>query len=126
MRLLKKLAVNAASLKLKVTEGDVAESGRLVGERVGLVEELREFADAKVSFGSSDIEGELNAIFMKMRNDISDSISEINMKLGLLSKQLERTREAKGIAVYAAARHSARRTSVGSEPDKFQGGRHGH
>lgn len=148
MKLFRDLSANAADIKKKVEEGNIPESGRLIGARVALVEALRELADAKVLILNSDIRSELNALFMRMQRDISDSVGGINARLSELLKGLAKTREAKGIAAYAAMSvpalsggdpdraesHPAvydgsekrNRSSMVNERDRIHGGRHGN
>jgi len=106
---IQKLAENAVRIKQSVISGSFKESSKLVGERVALVEMLRQFRDAKVSFPNSDIKDELDSVIRNMKNDILDAIGTINARLLALSNELAKVSGAKKIAAY-----------------KIQGGRHGH
>jgi len=106
---IRKLAENAAKIKQNVTDGNLKESAKLIGERIALVEALRQFRDAKVSFGSSDIIDEMDSMIKNMKNDVSDAIGTISARLLTLSNELAKLRGARKIAAY-----------------KIQGGRHGY
>ena len=103
------LAENAARIKASVKEGNLQESTKLVGDRVALVEALRELKDAKVSFVNSDKKDEMFLLMKNMENDISEAIGSINTNVSALLKELAKMRDAKSIAAY-----------------KIQGGRRGY
>ncbi len=100
--LIRLLSVNSEEIKKKIIEGDINASSILIGKRVEIVESLREFADAKVSFTNSDIRSELETTMAKIGKDVSESVGMINARLAGLLKELAKTRGAKGIATYAA------------------------
>ncbi|MCL4538662.1 MAG: hypothetical protein M1469_09495 [Bacteroidetes bacterium] len=109
MEILKGLSANAARIKAGVAEGNLGESVRLTGERVALIEALRELRDAKVSLASSDIKDEMNLVVKNIENDTLEAIGGINAKLSSLLKELAKVKGARDIAAY-----------------KIQGGRYGY
>ena len=114
-RTVQKLAENATKIKQSIIDGNLKESSKLIGDRVALVETLRQFRDAciagraKVSFASSDIKDELDSMVRNMKNNVSDAISVINARLLTLSHELAKVSGARKIVAY-----------------KIQGGRHGY
>ena len=105
----RKLAGNAKEIKLNVAQGNLDICSRLVGDRVALVETLREFCDAKVSLANSDNKDEMALMIGNMKNDVSDAIGSINARLLKLSRDLAHVGSARKIAAY-----------------KIHGGRHGY
>lgn len=99
-KILRDLAGNAAQIKQKVMGDNLKESAKLTGERVALVEALRELLGAKVSLASSDNQEEMSLLVINMRKNVSAAISSINAKLSALSSELSKTRGAKRIAAY--------------------------
>ncbi|HQT90538.1 MAG TPA: hypothetical protein PL001_00740, partial [Candidatus Kryptobacter bacterium] len=57
--IIRDLAKNASLIREKVKEGKLEESMRLTGQRVALIEALRELKDAKVSLANSDVKDEM-------------------------------------------------------------------
>ncbi len=109
MKILEGLLDNAAQLKAKISEGDLAQSASLVGKRVALIEALRELRDAKVSIENSDIKSEMSLVVNNIQRDVYEAIGGINARLSSLLSELAKVRSAKGIAAY-----------------KIQGGRYGY
>ncbi len=106
---IRNLASNAAQIKAGIKEGNLQDSAKLVGDRVALVEALRELWDAKVSFANSDIKNEMSSLVQNMENDVSEAIGNISTNTSALLKELAKMRGAKNIAAY-----------------KIQGDRHGY
>jgi hypothetical protein len=107
--IIRNLARNAAEIKRAVSDDNLDESARLVGERTGLIEELRALKDVKVSAATSDIKGEMNLLMIDVQNDVSEAMKTIREKSLELLTGLANMRSAKKIAAY-----------------KIQGGRYGY
>ena len=107
--ILRALAENAAHIKEKVLEDDLNGSAKLVGERVALVETLRQLAEAKVSIPVSDSKEEMSLLMKSVQKNVYEAVGTINARLSALSNELAKTRGAKRIAAY-----------------NVQGGRHGY
>jgi hypothetical protein len=107
--IIRNLARNAAEIKKAVSDDNLDESARLVGERTGLIEELRALKDVKVSAATSDIKGEMNLLMIDVQNDVSEAMKTIREKSLELLTGLANMRSAKKIAAY-----------------KIQGGRYGY
>jgi len=100
LEIFRKLAENAAEIKESLGYSNLDESGRLVGERVVMIEELRAFVDAKVWASSSDIKDEMNLLMRNIQDDVTETMNIVREKSSLLLKEIERTRSAKKIAAY--------------------------
>jgi hypothetical protein len=132
--IIRDLAKNASLIREKVKEGKLEESVRLTGQRVALIEVLRELKDAKVSLANSDVKDEMALIMKNIENDVSEAAGSINARLSVLMKELATMKGARKIAAYAVMRHpvpthdySGRDIShFNNERDKIQGGRYGH
>ena len=107
--IIRNLARNAAEIKKAVSDDNLDESARLIGERTGLIEELRALKDVKVSAATSDIKGEMNLLMIDVQNDVSEAMKTIREKSLELLTGLANMRSAKKIAAY-----------------KIQGGRYGY
>ncbi len=103
-KLIRDLAKNASLIKEKWKDGILEESMRLTGQRVALIEALRELKDAKDSFANSDVKDETALIVKDMENDVSEAAGSMNDRLSVLMKELA--------TVNAAMRHPVP-TSVG-------------
>jgi len=126
LKLIWTLAENAKKIKVSLACGDSKEASKLVGERVELVECLRELMDAKVSIASSDIKGEMELLMKDMKKDISEAADEIKKRNSALLKELSRVSRAKRIVAYAASSNPAYAISRVRERDKIQGGLYGY
>ncbi len=100
LEILEGLSANAAGIKAGIANGDLMESVRLTGERVTLIEALRELKDAKVSLASSDIKDEMDLLIKNGEIDINEAISGISAKLTSLKADLAKVKDARDIAAY--------------------------
>ena len=126
LRIIRELAENASKIKCRIAEGDLHDASRLIGERVALIESLRELRDAKVSLASSDRMSEMEVLMKNIENDVSEANSNIRSRMTSLTKELATITGAKKIATYAAMRRSAHVNLTKNEQDKIRGGRHGY
>jgi hypothetical protein len=124
--IMKKLAENASLLRERVKEGKLEESMKLTGQRVALIEALREIMDAKVPLESSDVRDDMALIMKNIENDVSEAAGSIRARLSVLMKELATMKGARKIASYAVMRHPAKSNSIIGERDKIQGGRYGY
>lgn len=124
--IIRELARNASRIKLMADNGNLGEVARLVGERVTLIESLRELRDAKVSLAGSDIINEMNSLMTSIENDVSGASSIIRAKMTSLMKDLSAITGARRIAAYAAMRRPERFAAANSGREKSRGGRNGN
>jgi hypothetical protein len=116
LRIIRDLAENAKKIKKSLDGGELRESSRLVGERVDLIEGLRELKDAKVSVASSDIKDEVNLLMKNIQENLSETVSTMKARNVALLKELAKISGTKRIAAYKITQG----ISLG------QGGRHGY
>ena len=115
MDILRKLSANAGKIKAGIAANNLGEPVKLTGERVALIEALRELGEAKVSLAGSDIKDEMNLVMKNIENDTFEAIGGISARLSSLLSELAKIRGAKEIAAYAATRHPAYRISAVDE-----------
>lgn len=125
-KIVRELAGNATLIKTKIAEGNLQEATKLTGQRVALVEALRELRDAKVSLANSEILGEMEMLMRNAENEMSEATGNIRARLSALSKDLANVKGARKIAAYAAMRHPAHPVSAINGRDKKKGGRRGY
>ncbi len=131
LRIIQDLVKNAARIRKSVSDGNLVDCARLVGERTGMIEELRNFVDArgsewtKVSESSSDIRDEVNLMMKHMQDDVTEAMKTIMERSKTLLTELANMRRAKEIAAYAVLRKPSaenvqmmRSSSTGSIRDK--------
>jgi Mg2+ and Co2+ transporter CorA len=99
-RTIRDLAENANAIKKCAKEDNLKEAARLVGERVGLIEDLRALKDAKVSIASSDMRDEMNLLVKNIQDDILEAMKTIRERSSALLKELAKMGSAKKIAAY--------------------------
>ncbi len=128
------LEQNASLLKTGVKEGNLAELVKLTSDRVAIIESLREFAEAKVFPGNSEVREEMYIVLKNIENDVNEAAGGIRTRLSALMKELGNIKGARRIAAYAAmsqtlrhaVRHPAHPISMISERDKIRGGNDGY
>ena len=120
------LAENAALIRSKIAEGNLKEAASLTGQRVALVEALRQLRDAKVSLANSEILSEMEMLMKNAENDVFETTGNIRTRLSVLLKELANMKGARKIAAYAAMRRPERPALGGTGRDKTRGGRHGN
>lgn len=125
-KIIRELARNSAMLKSMINGGNLPEAMKLTGQRVALVETLRELRDAKVSLANSDVLDEMTMLIKNSENDVNEAAAIIRSRLSELSRGLANLKGARKIAAYAAMRRPAHPISEINEPDKKQGGRYGY
>jgi len=99
-RIIRDLAKNAGAIKKCAKEDNLKGATKLVGERVGLIEDLRVLRDAKVFMASSDIKNEMNWLMKNMQNDILEAMRSYREKSSALLRELAKMVSAKKIATY--------------------------
>ena len=125
-KIIRELAHNSAVLKSMINEGNLPGAIKLTGQRIALVEALRELRDAKVSLANSDVLDEMTMLIKSSQNDVNETTALIRSRLSELSRELANLKGARKIAAYAAMRGPAIHGSETNERDKKQGGRYGY
>lgn len=107
--LLGKLLKNSEDLFETIKKVDLSAASILMGERMEIVEELRNLAQAKVFQGNSDIDSDVDYAIMRIDLKVNEIRKLISEQLTTLTNQLKGLTALKSIAAY-----------------KAQGGHHGY
>ncbi|MGC8652372.1 MAG: hypothetical protein ACP5US_00055 [Candidatus Kryptoniota bacterium] len=100
--LLARLLENSEGLLEAIKKRDLSAASVIMGERVGIVEELRVIAQAKVSRDYSDIKSDLDRMIMKIDLEVSEIKKLASEQLAALTNELKGMTALKSIAAYKA------------------------